>query len=44
MILVNKRQVLSVSNIKDVEVWVDEDFGIKLWPNPKGAIMEVLGK
>nr|DAL08565.1 MAG TPA_asm: putative peptidoglycan binding domain protein [Caudoviricetes sp.] len=42
MMLVNKRQVLSVSNIKDVEVWVDEDFGIKLWPNPKGAIMEAV--
>ena len=42
MILVNERQVLSVSNMKDVEVWVDEDFGIKLWPNPKSAIMEVV--
>lgn len=31
-----------MSNIKDVEAWLDEDFGIKLWPNPKNAIIEAV--
>lgn len=31
-----------MSNIKDVEVWLDEDFGIKLWPNPKSAILSAI--
>lgn len=28
-----------MSNMKDVEAWLNEDFGINLWPNPKNAIM-----
>ena len=27
-----------MSNIKDVETWLKDEFGVRLWPNPMRAI------